>query len=449
MTESSTVDIKNLSGLRVGVYHPWLKVGGSECTAYWSAIALHEAGADVTLLGPDTASLSSLNEAFGASTKNSIGDKGIKFAPLPVKQNLRLTGYSGYLRHFDQVARQTVDQFDLVISAYNLMDFGKPGIHLIGDLTFDHKLNETVDPTGTVSKSSMHQLATRMARPIINHFLPKPDIRDLYQKGHQIVANSIWTQEILKDYYQISDIPILYPPVPPVPGNLDSESREPNTFVYIGRISPEKQIQKMIQILSEVRKHHRVKFNIVGEIPNNSYGQSIQSLVAEHSSWITAKGRLVGNEKYRELLSSDFGIQGRENEPFGIAVAEMAQAGCILFHPGNGGQNEILNHEALSFHSDQNAIAKIVKVLQLSSREKEDLRSSVVSLSQRFSIDRFKRDMIHVTSAGETRIAESFQGSVHLKGHHLQKDEDQGVKPLERTSQSIAARLLANPKEQG
>jgi glycosyltransferase involved in cell wall biosynthesis len=133
----------------------------------------------------------------------------------------------------------------------------------------------------------------------------------------------------------------------------------------IGRISPEKQIEKAISILSSVRSRgHSIKLHLCGQIEDDLYGRQIARLCREHSDWIVPEGRVTGDRKASILTSCRYGIQTRSAEPFGISVAEMVRAGAIVFAPHQGGQAEILQDSNLLFADETDAVAKIHRILQ-------------------------------------------------------------------------------------
>jgi hypothetical protein len=94
-----------------------------------------------------------------------------------------------------------------------------------------------------------------------------------------------------------------------------------------------------------------------------------------------AKSQMMAGHKY--------GLSGRENEPFGIAVAEMVKAGCIVFVPNGGGQTEIADHPALIYESDDDAVRKIETVLVDSSLQ-ASLRTHLAAGARRFSVESFQ-----------------------------------------------------------
>ena len=109
------------------------------------------------------------------------------------------------------------------------------------------------------------------------------------------------------------------------------------------------------------------------------------------------EGTLIGNKKMEFIAQHKFGISGRENEPFGIAVAEMVRAGCIVWVPNGGGQVEIVNHPALTCNSIEDAVQKIEKVLKNNAMQIE-LHKHLAKQSKKFSTEKFKteiRKLVH------------------------------------------------------
>jgi glycosyltransferase involved in cell wall biosynthesis len=76
-------------------------------------------------------------------------------------------------------------------------------------------------------------------------------------------------------------------------------------------------------------------------------------------------------------------------------VAEMVKGGCIVFVPNGGGQTEIVNHPALIYEDDDDAVRKIETVLAGAALQ-ESLREHLSQAAQRFSIENFKTVILHV-----------------------------------------------------
>jgi glycosyltransferase involved in cell wall biosynthesis len=132
----------------------------------------------------------------------------------------------------------------------------------------------------------------------------------------------------------------------------------------IGRIAPEKQVERAIAILEAVRaRGHSIRLHLCGQIENGLYGRRIARICRERADWIAIEGQVSGSRKAQILAHCRFGIHTRSAEPFGISVVEMVKAGGIVFAPNNGGQTEVLDHPDLLFENVPDAIDKISTVL--------------------------------------------------------------------------------------
>jgi glycosyltransferase involved in cell wall biosynthesis len=164
-------------------------------------------------------------------------------------------------------------------------------------------------------------------------------------------------------------------------------------FVCIGRISSEKRIERIIHILSQIRdRGHRIHLHIIGDLNWTVYGKKIQKLCRNNRDWISAEGSCYGEKKQRILTGHDYGIHACQGEAFGIAVAEMVKAGCIVFVPNEGGQAEMVNHPSLVYSSVEDAVKKIDTVLCQSGLQ-ASLRNHLSKQGQRFSADHFKKGL--------------------------------------------------------
>ena len=112
----------------------------------------------------------------------------------------------------------------------------------------------------------------------------------------------------------------------------------------------------------------------------------------------------MGAEKAQILAACRYGIHGREGEAFGIGVAEMVKAGCITFAPAEGGPAEIVNHEALLYRDDDEAIEKITAVL-----DQRALRGELIdhlrNQAKHFSPEAFMTGLREAVTTFFTRLA--------------------------------------------
>ncbi|TNF26336.1 MAG: glycosyltransferase, partial [Deltaproteobacteria bacterium] len=261
-------------------------------------------------------------------------------------------------------ARRVADRFDVVVSAYNPVDFGRRAIQIIGDLSFDPALARRFDPlppglrgrfqASRVPRAAYRRLAAWVARP---------SGRDVLRED-RVLANSRWVAEVMEEAYGVRP-EVLYPPVPEAlaPSGAVWERRAAR-FVAIGRFAPEKRLERLIAIVAGVRaRGHDVALHLAGD-PSGEYGRRIAAQARAAGDWVVLTGPVHGEAKARLLAGSRYGLHGREGEPFGIAVAELVRAGCVTFVPALGGPAEIVGDEALTWGDEADAVDRIDRMLR-------------------------------------------------------------------------------------
>jgi glycosyltransferase involved in cell wall biosynthesis len=189
----------------------------------------------------------------------------------------------------------------------------------------------------------------------------------------------------------------VYPPVHGDFPDVPWQERELG-FVCVGRIAPEKRVDRVVRILDGVRRRGwDVHLHVIGNRSDHpSYYARIEPLLQANSSWISVEENLSHAELRALIARHRYGIHGMDCEHFGIGVAEMVKAGCIVFTPNSGGQVEIVGQdERLSYDGDEQAVEKITAVLGDSEMQRvlvEHLRGCASC----FSTDRFVREIRRV-----------------------------------------------------
>ncbi|MCX6723779.1 MAG: glycosyltransferase family 4 protein [Candidatus Staskawiczbacteria bacterium] len=375
---------------KIAIIHPQLKLGGSESVALWVAEVLKK-DYDLSLISGDKADLGKLNEYYGTDIKEGeIKTVEIK-APRLFKN--RFDALRSY--RLARFAKKVASDFDIVISTYNVMDFGKKGIQFIADLSFNDELRRMYDPEPNKARKWLYEKS----------FLRKcylklaENLSGTYEDGWKkniTISNSCWTKQIIEEFYKIKS-GVIYPCIA---GDCQyiawMEKKE--DFVCLGRISPEKQVEKIIEIVKEVRKTRpSVNLHIIGKIDDPDYAKKVQKICGNNKDWCFFEGPMYGQDKLNFIARYKYGISGRSNEPFGIAVAEMVNAGCIVFAPNGGGQTEIVNDSALIYDNINDAVKKIEAVL-CDTNAQENLRVRLAEVSHKFSIENFKKSIIKIVN---------------------------------------------------
>lgn len=341
----------------------------------------------VTVLSWRPVELDPINRFFGTTLRPGDFDTivmprswtfAVELLPVPAA----LLRSALLMRYTRRVSRA----FDVIIGVHNETDYGRRGIQYVHYPTH-------LRPRPDVDYRWYHQW-----KPLLAAYYRFADwVADFSferLERNLTLTNSDWTARRVKQLLGI-DAQTLYPPVadpaPAVPWN------DRNTaFVSLGRISPEKEYERSMRILARVRVHFPdLTFTIVGTWDRHArrYFNELQRLAASLGSWLQFRQNL-SREEVRSLLASNrYGIHAMREEHFGMAPAEMARAGMIVWVPRGGGQMEIVGDEPmLLYDSEDEAAEKILYVLS-NQAEQRRLCEHLTARSELFSTERFVKEV--------------------------------------------------------
>ncbi len=282
-----------------------------------------------------------------------------------------------------RAAKRIVAQYDVPISVNNEADLGRRAIQYVhfpagyrprpsGDLRWYHGSSHLL--------SVYYWLCERISGVSVERM-----------KRNVTLTNSRWTAAKIAECYGIESRTVH----PPCPGKFPAVSWEDREdgFVSIGRISPEKELDKVIDILAAVRdRGHDVHLHIIGTADNREYFAHIRER-ASRTPWIFLEENLRREALLRLVARHRYGIHGMSEEHFGIAIAEMIRAGCIVFVPRGGGAREIVDGlETSSYASPDEAVHNIVRVLD-DEQLRSELRAELAARGEFFSTERFVRSI--------------------------------------------------------
>lgn len=356
--------------------------GGGNGVAAWVLQALVPVNR-VTVLSWRPVEIDPINRFFGTHLRSGDFDtivvpKSWRLVPDHLPVPATLIKMALLMRYTRRVSRG----FDVVFGVYNETDYGRKGIQYIHYPTYLRPRPE-VDLRWYHPPQSGLNLYYAFADWIADFSLDR-------LKQNVTLVNSDWTGAHVQHFLGVPTTTLYPPVVDPAPG-LPWERRR-SGFLAIGRLSPEKEYERVMRILARVREQvPDLTLTLVGTWDRHGrrYRDQLVDLAASLGPWIEFRHNLTRDEVRSLMASHRYGIHGMREEHFGMAPAELARAGCIVWVPRGGGQMEIVAHEpALMYDSEADAAAKIVHTL--SNRSEQDrLRRVLAASSERFSTARF------------------------------------------------------------
>ncbi len=363
--------------------------GGGQCVGAWALQALQRDW-DVTILCAETPGFAALNRHFGTSLN---------------EQDFSLIQASWALRNIHRLdpdpysfqraawlmrkARKLGAGFDVIVSCDNEMDFGCPSVQYV-HFPYLSRHREAV--------SSIREMTPlrRFGALLQGRYRPWMMISGVdfdRMQDNRMLVNSHWTAELVRDGYR-NQPQVLYPPVMWPPNTLPWDERD-NCFVSLGRIEPVKRQLEAISILQQVRQQgHQVRLEIIGDISDAQYSQQVHDLARQAGDWVRIRHTIPRSELEAVVNRARYGLHTMHDEHFGIAVAEMVRAGCLVFVPDGGGQVEIVGSEpALLYRTDEQAVEQICKVLA-STAEQHRLQDLLAAKREAFTEQQFMSGLL-------------------------------------------------------
>ena len=276
---------------------------------------------------------------------------------------------------------------DICISTANIMDFGKPAHQFICSLDFGDTvfLNHVRKCDSSVISRMLQHIRTVIAeyviRPILRIRSPRKIISS---KNEHIYPNSFFVQRAMQEFYGSFTNAVFYPPTP-FTSRVKSSYRDPLKVVCIGRISPEKRIEDIIDIVDHAREKSALdlKLEIAGMTGKTPYASKL-SQIAASKRWISFVGAVYGNDKEVFLNSATYAVHTERDEAFGIAVTEYLKAGLIPIVPNEGGTPEVVDSPDLTYHTNEEGAQILVNLLD-DTNFRERVRTHCAKRAKEFS----------------------------------------------------------------
>jgi len=312
----------------------------------------------------------------------------IKTAPLlPAGTDFRSRSFSLSFKRSVRLKRLAA-QADICISAANVIDFGRPAHHFINMLSgVDHAFTAhsgIVKPQASLKRF----IRDEVIRPIVGMRSKKRIFADGRERFY---SNSEYVHERLIAFYGSFNDTIFYPPTTYEPDSVETLPRDPMRVICLGRISPQKRVTDIIDIVERARtlSGQDIKLTVAGPCGKGSYAVMVKHTVEERP-WITLVDGVFGKAKDDLLRSGSFAVHSRRDEEFGIAVTEYLKAGLVPVVPDEGGSREVVSDGELSFRDNEEA-AKILSRLATDAKFRESKHASCLKRAEAFSREAYAR----------------------------------------------------------
>lgn len=303
----------------IAMFYPLFAGGGAETVALWMMEALKH-DYDITLFSITSVDLSRLDRLYGTKLAQS---KIIvrSFFPAWLERIAELLFVNVdffrnfFLHLFLRWFKKNTHDFDVLMSGYNAVDFGRPGIQYI------HWKDVFNQPSFFwLSEFSNDRLNTNLS-----------------------LSNSGYTAVVNEKEFGIQSR-VVYPPVTVEVEPVPWAERE-NAVICSGRLTSAKQPHMAIRVVEKLRSQgFDLKLYLTGGGGGTyqwKYRRFLQKMVEERSDWVTVFENLNYRDYMNLMARCRYGLHLKP-EPFGISIAEMMKLGLIPFVRTQGGQSEIV-----------------------------------------------------------------------------------------------------------
>jgi len=209
---------------------------------------------------------------------------------------------------------------------------------------------------------------------------------------HIVLTNSSWTANYICMAYGRCDSKVLYPPIDYWFYHSYYSDRRENIVVTVSRYSPEKHLEAIPRIASQVPE---AEFYLVGSVSRYS-GPVIEKIRTKAETYKANNFHMVFNAS-REHLAELLGkakvyLHPPFPEHFGMAIAEAMSAGAVpvVFKDGGGWTDIVGPFDKSLGYQDLAEAVNIIKVLLWDSNELREKSKKASLHASRFSYEKFK-----------------------------------------------------------
>ncbi len=227
---------------------------------------------------------------------------------------------------------------------------------------------------------------TRLGGEIINHFMRIYDF-EVSQRPDILVANSKNVAQRIKKFYRRDSV-VIYPPVDL--SEIRLQKKKQDYFLVLNRLVRGKGTEVIVEACSKLG----LALKVAGT------GPELETLKSKAGKNVQFLGWVSDSERVKLLQDAEALIVASEDEDFGITSIEAQAAGTPVIAPASGGFLEsVVDGKTGLLYGGPGMVnaEELVRVLKEFREEEfkgEDLRKN----AEKFSKERFKKEILHLTN---------------------------------------------------
>ena len=234
--------------------------------------------------------------------------------------------------------RDRLRTYDLIVNSNDFVGFLPTGPRRVHSLYFPLRASYAVMPR---YRNPIVRLVTSPARYVAERF--DADVAS----GDVVLAISSFTRTAVQALWPAAQVEILYPPVD-MPADDPRRERDIDVMT-LGNIAPDKRQLDQLELAAEMPER---RFAIVGAVMSRVYLKRLERVIRSKrlknvQLVVDATARQVSDLLFRSRVF----LHMKEEEHFGISVAQAIAHGCVPIVHDSGGQVEIVTDPALRFRT--------------------------------------------------------------------------------------------------
>lgn len=338
--------------MKVLVVSKQLKLkGGADLVTAAIIEALLNLDLEVTLLCYEHDEVCRIKDQWGIELNRS--NFTLRLVKNSFVKTIRRSGYLSSLFLMRQ-ARKSQFKDHILFGTWDEMDFGRKSIQYIHwvahhpaskPLLLLARRPELLLNGSQLTDDSFAEKLSHQYRMLVSRVF---NFKQDNVRNNISIFNCDFTKRQFDRFYGETAGHIVHPPLLIDESKRKDFSERENGFVYSGRISPDKNVHRIIEFIREIRElDSEIHLHIVGPFVSEQYRAELARRFPY--GWVRYEGSKNRTQLSEILGCHKYAIQARYVEPFGMAAAEACKMGCLTFVPTRSGVAEFIAHDSLKF----------------------------------------------------------------------------------------------------